>query len=57
VLPVCVLGGAAVLVLSDLAARASFNFIGSEPPVGAVTALVGGPVALVLLRRSTLSSS
>jgi iron complex transport system permease protein len=57
VLPVCVLGGGTVLVLSDLAARASFAWFGSEPPVGAVTALVGGPVALVLLRRSTLSAS
>jgi iron complex transport system permease protein len=57
VLPVCVLGGGTVLVLSDLAARASFAWFGSEPPVGAVTALLGGPVALVLLRRSTLLAS
>jgi iron complex transport system permease protein len=53
VLPVCFLGGATVLVLSDLAARVSFGWLGSEPPVGAVTALLGGPIALVLLRRST----
>jgi iron complex transport system permease protein len=52
VLPVCLLGGAAVLVASDLVARASFAWFGSEPPVGAVTAILGGPLALVLLRRS-----
>ena len=57
VLPVCFLGGAIVLVLSDLAARASFVWFGSEPPVGAVTALVGGPLALLLLRRSTTMRS
>lgn len=44
------LGGAA-LVLSDLAGRASFRLLGTEPPVGAITALVGGPLFLVLLRR------
>jgi len=53
VLPVCLIAGAAVLVGSDLIARASFAWLGSEPPVGAVTALLGGPVALVLLRRSS----
>jgi len=53
VLPVCLLGGATVLVAADLLARASFIWLGSEPPVGAVTAIVGGPIALVLLRRST----
>ena len=52
-LPVCFFGGGAALVLSDLAARASFAWIGSEPPVGAVTALIGGPLALVVLRRSS----
>lgn len=44
------LGGAA-LVVCDLASRASFRWLGTEPPVGAVTALVGGPLFLVLLRR------
>src|SRR6266508_459936 len=53
VLPVCLVGGATILVLADLAARASFVWFGSEPPVGAVTALLGSPLALVLLRRST----
>ncbi len=51
-LPVCVLGGATMLVASDLAARASFAWFGSEPPVGAVTAMLGGPIALIILRRS-----
>jgi iron complex transport system permease protein len=53
VLPVCLLAGATVLVASDLVARASFVWFGSEPPVGAVTAILGGPLALALLRRST----
>jgi iron complex transport system permease protein len=57
VLPVCLLGGGTALVLSDLIARASFVWFGSEPPVGAVTALLGGPVALGLLRRSTMLRS
>jgi iron complex transport system permease protein len=54
VMPVCLLGGGTALVLSDVLARASFVWFGSEPPVGAVTALLGGPIALALLRRSTL---
>lgn len=45
-----VLGGAA-LVLCDLVSRASFRWLHTEPPVGAVTALVGGPLFLFLLRR------
>lgn len=44
------LGGAA-LVLCDLVSRASFRWLHTEPPVGAVTALVGGPLFLFLLRR------
>lgn len=47
------LGGAA-LVLCDLVSRASFRFLHTEAPVGAVTALVGGPLFLVLLRRRAL---
>jgi iron complex transport system permease protein len=46
--------GAIALVLSDLVARASFAWFGSEPPVGAITALFGGPIALALLRRSAM---
>lgn len=44
------LGGAA-LVLCDLVSRAAFRFLHTEPPVGAVTALIGGTLFLLLLRR------
>ena len=47
-----VLGGAA-LVTCDLLARLAFRWLHTEPPVGAVTALIGGPVFLALLRRSS----
>lgn len=50
-LPVTAIGGAALLVVFDLAARLSFRVLFTEPPVGAITALVGGPLFLVLLRR------
>jgi iron complex transport system permease protein len=43
--------GGAALVVCDLLSRASFRWIGTEPPVGALTALLGGPLFLVLLRR------
>jgi iron complex transport system permease protein len=49
--PVSLLAGAAMLVLCDLVARVSFQWLGTEPPVGAVTALVGGPMFLAVLRR------
>jgi iron complex transport system permease protein len=48
-LPASVLGGAAFLVLADLAARTVL--VPEEIPVGAVTALLGGPFFLWLLRR------
>jgi iron complex transport system permease protein len=51
-LPASVLAGAAVLVLCDLAGRLTFRALHTEPPVGAVTALLGGPVFLVVLRRT-----
>lgn len=50
-LPLSLVGGAAVLVGCDLGARVAFRWLGTEPPVGAITALVGGPLFLVLLRR------
>ena len=50
VLPGSFLAGAALLVLADLAARMVFLALGTEPPVGALTALVGGPFFLVMLR-------
>jgi len=52
-LPVSALLGAAFLVLADAGARLAFLGLGTEPPVGAVTAFVGGPFFLWLLRRAT----
>lgn len=50
-LPASFLAGGGTLVVCDLASRALFRFLHTEPPVGAVTALVGGPVFLALLAR------
>jgi iron complex transport system permease protein len=47
--PASALGGAAFLVACDTAARTLLP--GRELPVGAITALVGGPLFLFLLRR------
>jgi iron complex transport system permease protein len=52
-LPTSLLLGAATLVGCDLLARATFRLFGTEPPVGAITALLGGPVFLALLGRRT----
>jgi len=48
-LPAAFFGGAAFLVLADLAARVAMP--PGELPVGVVTALIGGPFFLYLLRR------
>lgn len=48
-LPASAIGGAAVLMLADAAARTLLS--PSELPVGVITALVGGPFFLVLLMR------
>lgn len=48
--PAAALGGAAFLVVCDTAARTVLA--GRELPVGAITALVGGPLFLFLLRRA-----
>lgn len=53
-MPVSMLAGAAMVVGCDLVARLAFRSLGTEPPVGAVTALIGGPTFLVLLRRTTV---
>jgi len=45
--------GGAALVLCDLVSRSAFRFLHTEPPVGAVTALIGGTLFLVLLRRTS----
>jgi iron complex transport system permease protein len=47
--PASVLGGATLLILADLVARTVIA--PSELPVGVVTALLGGPFFLFLLRR------
>jgi iron complex transport system permease protein len=51
-LPASALFGAAFLVLADTAARLAFLPLGTEPPVGAITAFLGGPFFLWLLRRT-----
>jgi iron complex transport system permease protein len=48
-IPTAALGGAAFLVICDTVARTMLG--GRELPVGAITALVGGPLFLFLLRR------
>jgi iron complex transport system permease protein len=48
--PASALAGAAFLVLCDTMARTLLG--GRELPVGAITAIAGGPLFLVLLRRS-----
>jgi iron complex transport system permease protein len=54
VLPISMLAGATMLISCDLVARLTFRSLGTEPPVGAVTALIGGPAFLILLRRSSV---
>ena len=49
-LPLAALGGAAFLVITDLLARIVMP--PNEVPVGILTALVGGPAFLLILRRS-----
>jgi iron complex transport system permease protein len=49
--PAAALGGAAFLVAADLLARLAFLWLGTEPTVGVLTALVGAPFFLVVLRR------
>jgi len=50
--PAAALFGAAFLVLADALARLAFRPLGTEPPVGAVTAFLGGPFFLWQLRRA-----
>jgi iron complex transport system permease protein len=54
VMPVSMLAGAAMVVGCDLLARLAFRPLGTEPPVGAVTALIGGPTFLLLLRKKSV---
>ena len=50
-LPASALVGGAFLVLADLGARLSFLWLGTEPTVGVLTALIGAPFFLVILSR------
>jgi iron complex transport system permease protein len=50
-LPASAVGGAAFLVLADLLTRLLFSVFHAEPPVGVVTAVLGGPLFLWLLQR------
>jgi iron complex transport system permease protein len=54
-LPASLLTGASALVVCDLFSRLSFRLLAVEPPVGAVTAIVGGPIFLALLRRTRVA--
>ena len=49
-LPTSVIGGALVITAADLAARTVLG--DGELPLGVFTALIGGPVFFILLRRS-----
>lgn len=49
-LPASALAGASFLVLADLAARCLLPLLGTSPPVGALTALIGAPFFLGLLK-------
>ena len=50
-LPASALLGASFLMLADLAARLMFRVFHTEPPVGVITALLGGPLFLLLMMR------
>ncbi len=56
-LPLSVLVGAIMLVLCDLGSRLAFRAFGTQLPVGAVTALIGGPVFLVMLTRTSYGTT
>lgn len=52
-LPASVLGGALLLTVADLGARTLVDY--ADLPIGMITAVVGGPVFLYLLRRERSS--
>jgi iron complex transport system permease protein len=54
-LPAVLLGGPTLLILADLAAR--IVIAPQELPVGAITAILGGPFFLFLLRRQRSTAS
>ncbi len=49
--PASFLGGGVFLLLADLLVRFTFPLFGTQLPVGALTALVGGPLFILLLSR------
>lgn len=49
--PASALLGAAFLMLADLLARLLFRVFQTEPPVGVITALLGGPLFLALMAK------
>src|SRR5262249_53785509 len=51
-LPASFMAGAIMLVACDLISRLGFRAMHSDLPVGAVTALIGGPIFLWMLRRT-----
>jgi len=55
IVPISIIGGAAFLMLADLVARTALA--PSEIPIGVVTAFVGGPFFVVVLRNSRRGQS
>ncbi len=55
--PASALLGAAFLMLADLSARLLFRVFQTEPPVGVITALLGGPLFLALMARRPASGA
>jgi iron complex transport system permease protein len=51
IMPASLVLGAAALVLCDLLSRGAFRAFDRELPVGVITAMLGGPLFLVLLKR------
>jgi iron complex transport system permease protein len=48
--PACILGGGSYLVICDLLARTLPEH--GEMPAGVITALIGAPLFIILLKRS-----
>jgi iron complex transport system permease protein len=53
-LPLCTVGGAALLLYADIASR--FVNPPYEEPAGVVTALIGAPIFVYLARRQKVAS-
>lgn len=52
-LPASAVGGAAFLVAADLGTRVLFPVFETEAPVGVLTALIGGPIFVWILKRGS----